>query len=384
HPLPLPRFPGYTPGMSEKLHVARSSALAGGTLAVLKLSIGFLSGSLALISEGFHSTLDFGVTLVTWFSVKTADVPADREHHYGHGKIENLTAFAQAILLIVTGFFILKEAYSRLVAPPDASHPLFDKGWYAAIAVVVISLIVDVSRSRALAKAAKKFQSQALEADAIHFGTELLSSAAVLAGLLTVRIGGPRLAFADPLAAMFVAGIMIFTALRLGRRAADVLIDRAPEGIETQMRLLIRTVPGVQEVTRVRARQSGANTFVDATITVDPAIGLSAGHQISDNVEHRVTEKFPNVDILVHVEPGQEAPDHAAVIRQLADAAKIRIHAIRIRDIHGGLYINFHAEFPPQTTLAEAHRQISLLEDAIQQRIAGIAEIESHLEPAPT
>jgi cation diffusion facilitator family transporter len=370
--------------MSEKLHVARSSALAGGTLAVLKLSIGFLSGSLALISEGFHSTLDFGVTLVTWFSVKTADVPADREHHYGHGKIENLTAFAQAILLIVTGFFILKEAYSRLVNPADASPSLFDKGWYAAIAVVVISLIVDLSRSRALAKAARKFQSQALEADAIHFGTELLSSAAVLAGLLTVRIGGPRLAFADPLAAMFVAGIMIFTALRLGRRAADVLIDRAPEGLETQMRLLIRTVPGVQDVSRVRARQSGANTFVDATITVDPAIGLSAGHQISDNVEHRVTEKFPNVDILVHVEPGQDAQDHATLIRQLADAAKIHLHAIRIRDIHGGLYINFHAEFPPQTTLAEAHRQISLLEDAIQQRIPNIAEIESHLEPAPT
>jgi cation diffusion facilitator family transporter len=371
--------------MSEKAHVARSSAFAGATLAILKLTIGFLTGSLALISEGFHSTLDFGVTLVTWLSVKSADLPADTEHHYGHGKIENLSAFGQAILLVVTGFFILKEAYTRLAATDPAAGvhhmPVVDKGWYAAIAVVAVSLVVDLSRSRALARAARKFKSQALEADALHFGTELLSSAVVLVGLLVIRIGGEKYYWADPLAAMFVAGVMIFTALRLGRRAADILVDRAPEGLEESMHDLISTVAGVQNVSRVRARQSGSNTFVDATITVDPAIGLSAGHQISDDVEHRVTEKFPNIDILVHVEPGAQAVDHVAVIRDLAAHMDISVHAIRLRDIGGALYVNFHAEFPPETTLAEAHHRVTQLEERIEAQIPGIAEIESHLEP---
>src|ERR1051325_4032124 len=164
--------------MSEKVQVARTSAIAGGTLALMKLVIGFLTGSLALISEGFHSSLDFGVTLVTWFSVHKADVPADEKHHYGHGKVENLSAFGQSILLFVTGIWIVREAYVHLVesAKPGGAEQGAGTGWWAAIAVVALSLVVDLSRTMALSRAAKKFNSQALEADALHFGTELLSS----------------------------------------------------------------------------------------------------------------------------------------------------------------------------------------------------------------
>jgi cation diffusion facilitator family transporter len=365
--------------MSEKIHVARTSAIAGGTLALLKLTIGILSGSLALISEGIHSSLDFAVTLATWLSVRSADIPADREHHYGHGKIENLSAFAQALLLIVTAFWILIESYRHLTG--EEATPDLGAGWYAAVAVVTVSLAVDFSRSRALAKAAKKFNSQALEADALHFGTELFSSTAVLVGLLAVKFGGPKFAKADPLAAMAVAGIMLFTALRLGRRAADVLMDRAPEGVEDAVGSLIRGVAGVRDVSRVRARQSGAATFVDATITVDPAIGLAAGHQISDNVELRVTEKFPNLDILVHVEPDAPPQDHLAAIRDTAAALQVRLHAIRVRDIDGRLYVNFHAEFSPDMTLAAAHAKVTDLEERIRARLPNVAEIDSHLEP---
>jgi cation diffusion facilitator family transporter len=365
--------------MSEKVQVARTSAIAGGTLALLKLAIGFLSGSLALMSEGIHSSLDFLVTLGTWFSVRTADVPADREHHYGHGKIENLSAFAQAVLLIVTAFWILTEAYGHLTSGKTEIDP--GAGWYASIAVLVVSIGVDLSRSRALRRAARKFNSQALEADAVHFGTELLSSAAVLGGLLLVKFGGPRFAKADPMAAMVVAGVMLFTALRLGRQAADVLIDRAPEGVEEAVQGLIKGVAGVRNVSRVRARQSGSSTFVDATIAVDPGIGLKAGHQISDNVELRVTEKFPNLDILVHVEPDRLPETHMREIRAMAEEMKIQLHAIRIRDIDGHLYINFHAEFPGEMTLAAAHQQVTELEEKIRARLPSVAEIESHLEP---
>ncbi|MGN6367808.1 MAG: cation-efflux pump [Phycisphaerae bacterium] len=366
--------------MSEKVAVARTSAIAGGTLALLKLVIGLLTGSLALTSEGIHSSLDFGVTLVTWMSVRTSDVPADDQHHYGHGKIENLSAFGQAILLVVTGLFILVESYHHLAGKNGEMH--VDAGVWAAIGVVAISLCVDLWRSRALYLAAKKFQSQALEADALHFGTELLSSGVVLAGLIAVKFGGPQMAKADPIAAMFVAGVMIFTAIRLGRRSADVLIDRAPEGLEEQMQELIRGVPGVRDVGRIRARQSGAATFVDATITVDPSIGLAAGHQISDNVELRVTEKHPNLDIVVHVEPAAMGEDHTAAVRELGDAMKLKLHAIRIRDIDGHLYINFHVDLPPEMTLAAAHRVVSELEERIRRRLLSTAEIESHMEPA--
>jgi cation diffusion facilitator family transporter len=365
--------------MSEKVQVARTSAIAGGTLALLKLAIGILSGSLALTSEGIHSTLDFLVTLVTWMSVRSADLPADREHPYGHGKIENLSAFGQALLLLVTAFWITVEAYNHLTRERSEVDP--GAGWYAAVAVVSISLIVDFTRSRALGRAAKKFNSQALEADALHFGTELLSSFAVLAGLLAMKFGGPRMAKADPLAAMFVAAVMIFTALRLGRRSADVLMDRAPEGVEDAVQDLIQGVAGVRGVSRVRARQGGASTFVDATISVDPAIGLAAGHQISDNVELRVTEKYPNLDIVVHVEPDAPLIDHTTAVRETAESMKIQLHAIRIRDIDGHLYINFHAEFAPEMTLAAAHQQVTELEERIRKRLPDVAEIDSHMEP---
>jgi cation diffusion facilitator family transporter len=375
--------------MSEKLQVARTSAIAGGTLALLKLAIGLLSGSLALLSEGIHSSLDFLVTLGTWFSVKTADIPADREHHYGHGKIENLSAFAQAVLLVVTGFWILIEAWHHLTSEKIEIDP--GAGWYASIAVLVVSIGVDLSRSRALRHAARKFNSQALEADALHFGTELLSSAAVLAGLLAVKFGAfflpqykSQLLRADPLAAMFVAGVMLFTALRLGRRAADVLVDRAPEGVEDAVQSLIKSVAGVRDVSRVRARQSGSSTFVDATIAVDPNIGLAAGHEISDNVELRVTEKFPNLDILVHVEPARLPETHMRQIRATAEEMDIQLHAFRIRDFDGYLYINFHAEFPGAMTLAAAHQRVTDLEEKIRQRLPNVAEIESHLEPLGT
>ena len=368
--------------MSEKVHVARASAIVGGILALFKVVVGLFAGSLALVSEGIHSTLDFLVTLATFFSVKTADVPADREHHYGHGKIENLTAFAESLLLVVTALAIIREAVEHYLNHDDTSGAAAQgMGGWAAIVVISISIFVDLSRSRALSRAARKFNSQALEADALHFGTELLSSTAVLIGLLLAKFGGPKFWIADPATALLVALIMIITGVRLGRRAADVLVDRAPPGVELDTQKLISGVPGVRSVERVRARQSGARTFVDATITVDPAIDMSAGHEIADNVELRVTEKFPNLDILVHVEPAPDDENPGAQVRTLAEEMHLRLHAIRIREIGGHLYINFHAEFPPEMSLATAHERVTELEERIRKQVPSVAEVLSHIEP---
>jgi cation diffusion facilitator family transporter len=371
--------------MSDKVQVAKASAIAGGTLALFKVVVGILSGSLAVISEGVHSTLDFLVTVATWLSVKNADAPADREHHYGHGKIENLTAFAESILLLITALWISKEAYDHLTkhdphVTVDTGH-----GWWAAVAVVSISLIVDFNRSRALHRAAKKHHSQALEADALHFGVELISSSAVLLGLLLVKLAGPRFWIADPIAALCVAAIMLTTGIRLARRSADVLVDRAPAGVEHDAQQLIASIPGVRSVPRLRARQSGARTFVDVTITVDPALDMAGGHEIADQVESRVKEKHPQLDIVVHVEPAP-ADEHATpppeLVRQLAEEMHLRLHAIRIRDFGGHLYVNFHVELPPDMPLAKAHACVTELEEAIRAQIPGVAEVLSHIEPA--
>lgn len=364
--------------MSEKLDVARSSAIASGLLTAFKLGVGIFSGSLALISEGIHSLLDFAVTVATWFSVRAADIPADPQHHYGHGKIENLSAFTEAILLLITAGFISKEAVHRLMLQ---EKPQADARWWLAIGVIVVSIGVDVSRSIALRRAARKYHSQALEADALHFSTELLSSGAVLLGLLTVKLGGPQYAWADSVAAILVAAVMLYVAGKLGKRAADVLVDRAPEGLEGRVQAIVRRIPGVCDVPRVRARQSGANTFIDATITVDPNIVMSAGHQIADTVEHAVGEAYPNVDIVVHVEPAESAGDEAASIRDLALGMDLRVHAIRVRQVNGQHHINFHVEVAPTMSVAAAHALVSTLEDRIRKRIPHVAEIDSHLEP---
>ncbi len=376
----LSHSPVQYPLMSEKVRIARFSATASALLTVLKLSVGFFTGSLALTSEGFHSLLDFLATLVTWVSVKTSDLPPDEHHQYGHGKLENLSAFAESILLVMTGLWIIKDATAHLAqGPGNTDHIIYPS---AAILVIVISLAVDVTRSVALSRAARKYSSQALEADALHFTTELLSSVIVLAGLLLVRFGGRQFWWADPTAAIGVAVVMMYVAARLAKRSADVLVDRAPEGLEQQMQELIRRVPGVCDVPRVRTRQSGAATFVDATIKVDPQITLQGGHEIASSVEFAVTEAHPNMDITVHVEPADVTNDDADAIRELANTMGLSLHALRIRDISGGLYVNFHVELPAQMPLAEAHNLVTQLEERIRLRIPKVAEIDSHFEPA--
>jgi cation diffusion facilitator family transporter len=366
--------------MSEKARIARFSAIASAVLTALKLSVGIMTGSLALTSEGIHSLLDFLATLVTWISVRTSDRPADEQHHYGHGKLENLSAFGESIMLVMTGFWIVNDATARLIAGSARNGVMFH--W--AILVIVISIAVDVSRSIALSRAAKKYASQALEADALHFTTELFSSGLVLLALILVQFGGRQFWWADPAAAIGVALVMIYIACRLAKRSADILVDRAPAGLEKQMQELIRRVPGVHDVPRVRTRQSGAATFVDATIKVDPNVTLQGGHEIASCVELAVTEAHPHMDITVHVEPAEVTNDDADVIRELAHGMGLALHALRIREISSRLYVNFHVELPAQMQLAEAHKKVTDLEERIRLRIPQVAEIDSHLEPAST
>jgi cation diffusion facilitator family transporter len=363
---------------SGKIIVARNSALVSLALTILKLSVGIFTGSLALISEGIHGGIDLLATFATWLSVRVSDAPADEKHNYGHGKIESLSAFGQSILLTLTAIGIVAEAISRLVHRSTIEPPQH-LSW--AIVAIVVSMAVDTSRALALRAAARRYKSMALHADAAHFSTEIISSALVLVGLIMTREGSNRLAWADTAAAVGVACVMLYVAWHLANESADVLMDRAPEGLEADLQQIVRRVPGVRDVPRIRARVAGNRTFLDMTITVDPALAIEAGHAISSSVELALTEKIPSLDVLVHVEPADPTNDVADEIRSLAAGMRLQLHALRIREIHDRLYVTFHLELDPKITLAAAHAVVTSLEERIRQGIPRVAEIDSHLEP---
>lgn len=293
-------------GDHEKASVALNSVLAAVFLTGMKLVVGLLSGSLGILAEALHSALDLAAALVTYFAVCFSGKAADQKHPYGHGKIENLSAMFETILLLVTCIWIIHEAYDRLVAKNitvDASIWTF--------AVMVISIVVDVSRSRMLYAAARKHNSQALEADALHFSTDIWSSAVVLLGLFCVKLADwfPALAVlqkADALAALGVAIIVIYVSIKLGIRTIEGLLDTAPSGMAENIKKLVEGMPEIRDCHAVRVRTSGPKVFIDVHVTLDGNLSLKRAHQITDEIEALIQRDIPDADITVHPEPAIE------------------------------------------------------------------------------
>jgi len=248
----------------EKRIVAATSVVAAVFLTVGKVIVGYLTGSLGILAEAAHSALDLAAAIITLFAVRVSDLPADESHPYGHGKVENLSALAETLLLLLTCAWVIYEALNRLFFVTVEVDPSL---W--AFLVMGFSIVIDFSRSRALARVAKKYKSQALEADALHFSTDIWSSAVVIVGLALVRFGqyrgGDKSFFerADAIAALIVAGIVIYVSLRLGRRAIDELLDRAPEGLAEQVARSVGEINGIQRVSQTRVRDVGNRVFVD-------------------------------------------------------------------------------------------------------------------------
>jgi cation diffusion facilitator family transporter len=304
-----PPPPSVKTAEQEKLSAALNSVLAALLLSGLKLVVGWWSGSLGILAEAAHSGLDLVAALVTLVAVHASSKPADQGHAYGHGKVENLSALLETLLLLVTCIWIISEAIERLGAKQvtvDASI------W--AFAVMAISIVVDVSRSRMLYRAAKKYRSQALEADALHFSTDIWSSAVVIVGLLGVRVAGryPGLAFlekADALAAMGVALIVVVVSLRLGLRTIEGLMDTAPVGVAEKIKAEVETINTVADCHAVRVRQSGPHYFVDLHVTLDGGQTLHAAHELTERVEQAVQTILPGADVTVHPEPTSAVAD---------------------------------------------------------------------------
>jgi cation diffusion facilitator family transporter len=364
----------------EKWVVALSSVIAAIFLTSLKILVGLLTGSLGILSEAAHSGLDLVAAAVTFLAVRISGKPADKEHTYGHGKIENLSALFETFLLLLTCVWIIYEAIQRLFFKNVEIEASI---W--GFLIMGISIIIDLTRSRALYRVAKKHKSQALEADALHFSTDVWSSSVVIGGLGLVRLADilqlDWLKKADAISAIGVAGIVVYVSVELGLKTISDLLDTVPPGTHDEIKKAAM-VQGVIEVKQVRVRRSGPIIFTDVTLTVSRDTGLEEAHFIAGHAKASVRKAIPGADVVVHVNPVvSENEDILSTIRLMATRRGLGAHAIRINQMADGLSLELHLEVEDDLDLIEAHNVVSLFEEDLRQELPEVKLITTHIEP---
>jgi cation diffusion facilitator family transporter len=368
---------------TEKRAVAGNSVLAAIAVTALKIVVGVTTGSLGILSEAAHSGLDLIAAIVTFLSVRVSDKPADADHQYGHGKVENFSAFIETGLLLLTCVWIVYEAVRRLFFHHVDIEPSV---W--AFAVLFISMAVDFWRSRALGKIATKYDSQALEADALHFSTDIWSSGVVVVGLALVAIGRTYdvgwLRHSDPVAALFVAGVVMYVSSRLARRTVDALLDAAPAGVRGNILAAVKNVDGLLEVDRVRIRRAGNRYFADLSIGLARNVTFQRSEQVADAVTSAVHEVLPDADVVVRsmARPAQRENIFDRV-RAVATRHNLNVHDISVQDLRGRLHVEQHLELDEQLSLKAAHDQVTQLESDIRRDLPEISTILTHIESEP-
>jgi cation diffusion facilitator family transporter len=368
--------------IQEKKRAALLSIGSAALLVCLKTFLVWRTSSLGVLSEALHSGLDLVAAVITFLSVRVSDQPADERHPYGHGKFENFSAFLETGLLVLTALYIIYEAFSRLFFHSVSIQPSL-----TAILVLLAALAIDITRARTLTKVAKAHASEALEADALHFSTDVGSTIVVILGIALVWAGEtwnlPWLVYADSLAALAVAGVILWVSSMLGRRTVDALLDAAPVGLQDEISDAIAGMEGVLRVERVRLRRSGNRYFVDATVAVPRSANLERVHALTDAIEQRVSQIVP-ADVVVHTEP--RAPDNEDLfdsIRAIAQRMGHPIHDISASQQNGNLFVELHLEVDENLSLGEAHRQATELENAIAALGDGRRKLDVniHIEP---
>src|SRR5579863_4386500 len=369
---------------NEEAREKRSAALLSVGSAVLLVSLkAFLvlrTGSLGVLSEALHSGLDLLAAVITFLSVRVSDQPADEKHPYGHGKYENFSAFVETGLLLLTALYVIYEAFHRLFF-----HAVHIQPSVTAIVVLLCALGIDLTRARTLTSAAKKYMSEALEADALHFSTDVWSTIVVIAGIALVWAGEtwnmPWLVYADAMAGLVVAGVILWVGSQLGRRTLDALLDAAPLGLQEEIARAVARIDGVLYVDRVRVRRAGNRHFVDATVSVARTASLEQVHALSDAIEKRIGEIVPS-DVMVHAEP--RAPQGESLfeaIRAVAQRMGLAVHDVSALQQQNQLFVELHLEVDENLSLRDAHRQASELEDGIRELRDGPIDVNIHIEP---
>ncbi len=358
----------------EKQRVALFSLLASGGLAIAKVAAALVSGSLGLLSEAFHSSMDFVATALTLFAVRVSDKPADEDHHYGHAKAENVVALIETGMLFAVTAWVTYEAIKRLIA---GSHEIELSWWLFAI--IVASIAIDFNRSRALKRTAEKTTSAALAADALHFAADMWSSIAVLIGLTFVWLG---FGFADSVAALVVAVFVAHAAWDLGKQTLNNLLDAAPEGSAAEISQSVESVNGVLDVRQLRVRPAGAALFVDLTVDVARTVPATQLELIRRDIAGSIMARFENADISIQINPveldSETAFDKIALIAEKHD---MKVHHLVVQNLGGKLAISFDLELDPTTSLAIAHDKATALENEIREGLGTDVEVESHIEP---
>lgn len=355
--------------------VALLSLLAAAVIAAAKLAVGIAAGSISVLSDGLHSTLDAGATGLTLVAVRVAAKPPDREHPYGHGRAENVAALVEAALMVSVAALVGLEALRRLLEGETLNPPVY------ALVVMGASVVVDAVRAVALRRAARRYASPALEADAMNFTADILGSVAVVAGLLAARAGSPA---GDPAAALVVVLLVWGMAGRIGWRAAQVLMDRRPPGgVDEDVGRAAVSVDGVVEVPSVRVRQSGAEAHAEITVRIGRTHSVERSHEIAEAVREAVSEAVPGTSSVVRVEPSEATDD--LVDRTFAAANRVgladQVHNVLAVHHPEGIWLMLHAKVPPPTPLGRAHAVSDELEAELRREISGLARVEIHLEP---
>lgn len=362
--------------MTPQRRTALVSIGAAGALVALKLGTGLASGSLGLVSEALHSGTDLVAALLTFFAIGVAVRPADEGHQYGHGKAEHLAALGEATALALVSVAVAALAVTRL---SGAAEHAIDPAWWV-FAVVGLVLAIDLGRTVVSFRTARRYRSEALRSNALHFGSDFAGTLAVLAGLVAATTGFPE---GDSIAALFVAVLVLVAAARLIRRNVDVLMDRAPADAEEAARAAIARIEPPVELSRLRLRQAAGRTFADVVISVPPGAAVGQGHAVADRVEAELERALPGSDVVVHVEPDA----HEAALRERAHAAALSVP--RVREIHnlsvvslgGATALSLHLKLPGDLTLEEAHELAEEVERAILRAVPEITSVQTHLEP---
>jgi cation diffusion facilitator family transporter len=368
---------------AEKRAVAGSSVLAALFITGGKIAVGVTTGSLGILSEAAHSALDLIAALLTYFSVGVSDKPADADHQYGHGKVENFSAFVETGLLLLTCLWVIYEAVVRLFFRRVEVEPSI---W--AFVVMLISMVVDWWRSRALGRIASKYDSQALEADALHFSTDVWSAGVVVLGLAltvagrTFRVEWLRLA--DPIAALFVAGVIVSVSWRLARRTVDALLDAAPTGVRAEIIDAVSHVDGVLEIGRVRIRRAGNRYFADLAVGLARTVTFQHSQQLITAVTAAVRNVLPDADVIVQpLARAQRSENLFDRIRAVAARHNLNVHDITVQDLEGKLHVEQHVELDERMSLKSAHDQVTELEADMRHDNPEIDAILTHIESEP-
>ena len=362
--------------MSPQRRTALVSVGAACLLIGIKLVAGLASSSLGLLAEAAHSGTDLAAALLTFFAVSIAVRPADQGHPYGHGKAQNLAALAESAFLVVVSVFIAAAAIARLAGVIEFE---VDATWwtFAAIALVVV---IDASRTVVSLRGARRYKSDALLANALHFGSDLAGTLAVLAGLSAVALG---FSGGDSIAALFVSVLVVTAAVRLARRNVDVLMDRSPDDAARIARRAISGLEPAVELRRLRLRRAGGEHFADVVIGVAPGAAVGQGHKAADRVEDVLRAALPGIDVVVHVEPG--APGSDVRERALGAALTVpqvrEIHNLKVLEVGDRLEVSLHLKLPGDLSLDRAHAIAEEVEKAILSEVREVGSVRTHLEP---